>query len=124
MKTKYINIATIGFLIPIVLSSCGNSAVNGQAIGQAKGWDNATPLICPDYKFFDMSQGVMQGGSGSVSKEDMYFTIADYVDMRIVENAVKTGAIVKVKYNQRRAPFCTELYILTGIEIISKVEGN
>lgn len=119
ITTKYIFLPVL-----FALFGCGNSAVNGSAVGQAKGWDITTPLICADYKFFDMSQGVMQNGSGSVSHEDMRFTIAEGVDMAVVKLATETAAIVKVTYNERRAPFCTENFILTDIKIISQTEGK
>lgn len=115
MKTKFIALA----IATLMLAGCGNSAVNGTAVGQAKGFDQATPLICADYKTFDMSQGVMQNGTGSVSKEDMLFTIADGVDLSVVKRAAESGSIVKVTYNQRRAAFCTEDFILTDIKIIT-----
>jgi len=98
----------------------GNSQVGGEAIGQAKKVSNATPVLCPDYTYFDMSMGVLRNGVGSMSTQDMEFTIrsADPNLIALLKDAANSGKIVKVTYNTRRAAVCTEDYILTGAEIV------
>lgn len=104
------------FLMVSLLSSCGNSSVDGEAIGQSKKVTYVTPVFCPDYYAFDMSLGVIQNGSGSVSTQDFWYTVYDPIIIAKLKNAVKIGAIVKIKYTARRFAVCTEDYILTGID--------
>jgi hypothetical protein len=101
-----------------LLAGCGNVSVDGEAIGQAKKLTKTTNLFCPDYYSFDMSLGVMQNGTGSISKEDIWMTVDDARLIPAINAAVARGAVVKARYNQRRIPFCSDSYILTGIEVL------
>lgn len=107
-------------LVALLLAGCGDSAHDGDLIGQAKKVTNVTPLICRDYIAFDVSLGVMKGGSGSMSSQDMWFTVRNQSDVATLEKAVAQAAIVHVKYDTRRFAICTEDYILTSIEIIQQ----
>jgi hypothetical protein len=101
-----------------LLAGCGNIAIDGEAIGQAKKVTKTTNILCPDYYSFDMSLGVLQNGTGSISKEDVWMTIEDVRLVPAINAAVDRGAVVKVRYNERRVPFCSDHYILTGIEVL------
>lgn len=103
-----------------ILVGCGNSALDGEATGQAKKVSTVTPLICEGYRAFDMSMGVMRNGTGSMSTQDMWFTIysEDAKMLNTLKEAVDHNLIVKVRYNTRRFPLCTEVYILTAVEIV------
>jgi len=104
--------------VALLLAGCGNSAQDGEIIGQAKKVTHRTPLICPNYVAFDLSLGVMKGGTGSMSTQDMWFTVAHESDIEALTKAVQAGAIVRVKYDTRRIAICTEAEILTAVEIV------
>jgi hypothetical protein len=100
-----------------LLAGCGNSAMDGELIGQAKKVTLVTPLICPDYYAFDVSLGIMRNGTGSMSTQDMWFTVRNAEDVRALRDAADKGLLVKVKYNARRLPICTEPHIMTAFEV-------
>jgi PBP1b-binding outer membrane lipoprotein LpoB len=102
----------------ILLSGCGNTEFDNELVGQAKKLAQATPIICPDYKRFDVSLGIMRGGTGSMSNQDMWLTVTNEGDLSIIKRAVETGAIVKVKYNTRRLATCSDDHWMTSIEIV------
>jgi hypothetical protein len=102
----------------LALAGCGNTQTDVEAIGQAKKLSNVTPLVCMDYPAFDLSLGVMRNGTGSLSKEDMWFTIVNPAVLDTLRRAVDTGAIVKVHYNSRRFSPCSDGYWLTAVEIV------
>lgn len=105
--------------MPLVLSGClGYSAKDGEAIGQAKKVSVTTPLICPDYYALDISLGVMRNGVGSMSTQDMWFTVQDIADIQKMKEAVERGAIVRVHYDTVRAAFCVEDHIVTSFEVM------
>ena len=99
-----------------LLFGCGYSGVDGEGIGQAKKLTRVTNLICEDYDAFDMSLGVMQNGTGSVSTQDVWFTFYDRALIPKLKDLVARGAVVKVTYDTRRAPVCTEQLILRSVE--------
>jgi hypothetical protein len=45
-------------------------------------------------------------------------TVDDARLIPAINAAVARGAVVKARYNQRRIPFCSDSYILTGIEVL------
>lgn len=100
------------------LAGCGYSHIGGDTVGQAKGLTRTTNLVCSDYFVFDLSLGVMRNGTGSMSKQDMLFTVAPNVDVVALRDAVKRSAIVKPSFHTRRAALCTEDYILTSFEVL------
>ena len=99
------------------LAACGNSAVDGDLTGQAKKVTHVTPLFCPGYVAFDVSLGVMQNGTGSMSTQDVWFTVSDSIDVDKLKSAVADAMIVRVHFDTRRLPFCTENYIMRGFEL-------
>lgn len=75
---------------------------------------------------FDLSLGVMRAGSGSMSTQDIWFTIAGSatIDLNLLKKAVETAAIVRVHYDNRRYAICTEDHILTSFEIVPRYYAN
>lgn len=98
-------------------------AVDGELVGQAKKIRMVTPLwssICPTYYALDVSMGIIQNGTGSMSTQDVWFTIKDTADLPAMQKAVETAAIVKMKFDTRRLAACTEDYYATGFQVINK----
>lgn len=96
------------------------AARDGTLIGQAKKLTLVTPywsFVCPNYYALDVSLGIMQNGTGSISHEDMWLTVINVDDLSEMEVAVKKGSIVKVKYNTRRWFACTEEFYAIGFEV-------
>jgi hypothetical protein len=105
--------------LALLLSGClGYSQKDGEAVGQAKKVSSATPLICPDYFVLDISLGVMRNGVGSMSQQDMLFTVQDAGDLQKMKDAVANGSLVRVKYDTVRFPICVEDHVVTGFEIV------
>ena len=104
----------------LLLSGCGYSAKDGEAIGQAKKLTAVTPLICEGYVAFDMSLGILKGGSGSMSTQDIWLTVKDGVNLMILKKAVENASIVHIRYDTRRVPFCTEKFILNGVDLVQQ----
>lgn len=109
-----------GVIFGAYLIYCGFTTMyarDGELIGQAKKLTMVTPFwssICPAYYALDVSLGVLQNGVGSISPQDVEFTVQDVVDLRAMTDAVARGAIVKVRYDTRRLAACTEDYLATG----------
>lgn len=112
-----------GVIFGIYLLYCGLTTMyarDGEMIGQAKKLTYVTPLwssICPSYYAFDVSLGVLQNGVGSMSTQDVVFTVQDINDLPEMKKAVERGAIVKVRYDTRRLAVCTENHLSTGFEV-------
>lgn len=102
----------------VLLSGCGYSSRDNEIIGQAKKVVHLTPLICSDYSAVDVSLGVMRNGVGSMSTQDLWFYVEDRNLLAILAKAVETGAIVKVKYDQKRTTWCVPDHWLTNVEIL------
>ena len=105
-------------ILAAALTSCGYSGIDGEGIGQAKKVTRVTNLFCEDYDAFDMSLGVMQNGTGSVSTQDIWFTVPDRTLIPKLRDLVARGVVVKVTYDTRRVPFCTEHLILRSVEAV------
>lgn len=115
-RFRFKTLATLAVLATL-LTGCGYSAVDGELIGQAKKITHVTPLICPDYMSFDISLGVMQNGTGSMSTQDVWLTVYDPQDLALMERAVADASIVRVRYSVRRWAVCTDDDVMTHIEI-------
>lgn len=111
---KRILVLGLGFM----LAGCGNTSLDNEVIGQAKKVMNNTNLVCFDYKILDVSLGVVRGGTGSMSKEDLLLVVTNKQDLSTIKKAVETGALVKVRYNVRRWSPCSENHWMTSIEIV------
>lgn len=108
------------FAALLLLAGCGYTSRDNELTGQAKKIENYTPLICQDYKAFDISLGVMQGGTGSMSTQDKWLTIADEKLIPALEQAVSKGSIVKIYYNERRFTWCQPNAIITSVEVVKE----
>jgi len=96
-------------------------ARDGELIGQAKKLTLVTPFwssICPEYYALDVSLGVMQNGTGSMSTQDVWFTIKNVQDLDLMRKAVENASIAKIKYDTRRLAACTETHYATGFQIV------
>lgn len=103
----------------LLLSSCGYSQQNSEAMGQVKKVIHRTPIICPNYYEVDLSLGVMRNGVGSVSTQDMWAYVEDPAVLKVLQEAGKTGEpLVKVEYDERRIALCTEEKIITKAEVV------
>ncbi len=111
-----------GILFGIYLLYAGFTTmygVDGELIGQAKKIRLVTPFwssFCPTYYALDVSLGVIQNGTGSMSTQDVWLTVKDTTDLPAMQKAVEVGAIVKVKFDTRRLAACTEDYYATAFE--------
>lgn len=104
--------------LTMLLAGCGYVQREGEMVGQGKKVAMRTPLICPDYSAFDLSLGVIRNGSGSMSAQDMWFTVAPGVNVTRLKRAVEDGSIIKIKYDTRRLAICAEENVLTGFDVI------
>ena len=116
MDVRIICVAAL--VASVSLTGCGHIAVDGELTGQAKKVTTVTPLFCENYVAFEMSMGVLQNGTGSVSTQDMWFTVKNVEDLATIKKAVETAAIVKVTYDTLRSPICIAQEVMTSIEIV------
>lgn len=104
----------VGLLSSALAGCMGYSARDAEVIGQAKRLSNVTPLLCFDYMAFDLSLGIMQNGTGSMSREDKWFVVGQGVNVGELKKAVERGAIVKVVYDEQRMAPCSEHGVMTA----------
>lgn len=86
-------------------SSCGYTSRDSEVIGQVKKVQRNTPMFCDDYDAVDVSLGVMRGGVGSYSTEDiwMFVTPAQAKELSALQ---KTNSVVRFTYDERRLVNC------------------
>ncbi len=102
----------------LVLSGCGWSSWDNEAIGQVKKLQHATPIICSDYDHVDISLGVMRNGVGSISTNDVWYYVPNASDVAILKSAAETGALVKFTYGVKRFRWCVEEETITHVELV------
>lgn len=107
-----------GFLVLVVgLSGCfGYTAKDNELTGQVKKVTNQTPLICPDRVDADISMGVMRNGVGSMSAQDIWFSVPGKEDQAALRKAAESGEIVTVTYDVARVTFCMNDHIVTSVK--------
>jgi hypothetical protein len=105
-------------VIILLLSGCGYSARNIEAIGQVKRIADITPLFCPDRQEVDLSLGVMRNGSGSMSTQDLYLNVLSGEQLKLLKQAAESGKLVKIVYDALRLPVCTNPYLIKSVEIL------
>lgn len=117
MKMKWF--AGLGLLLVVLAVSpgCGYSSRDNELIGQAKKVVHNTPIICPDYYMVDVSLGVMRGGIGSMSTQDVWITVDDRHALDTINAAVTSGSIVKINYDVKRIAWCTEDHVLNSVSL-------
>jgi hypothetical protein len=109
-----------GFIVVVValcLMGCGLSSTQNELVGQVKKVTNQTPLICPNRIDADISLGVMRNGVGSMSAQDMWFTVEKESDQELLRKAAEAGSIVKVLYDVHRVTLCQEAHRITHVEL-------
>lgn len=102
----------------LVLTSCGYSSRDNQMIGQVKKVTHDTPLLCSDRTDADISLGVLRNGVGSMSSQDIWVTVPNESDRKILKEANESGALVKVVYDVMRMTFCQMNHIVKSVEIV------
>lgn len=105
-------------LITIFLVGCGRSSVDNETIGQVKKVVHRTPLICPNFNEIDLSLGIMRGGTGSMSSEDIWFYVPDRDVLETLKKANETGSIIKIKADKYRVTWCIPENVITSAEIV------
>lgn len=106
-------------LVLILLSGClGYSSKDNEMSGQVKKVNHNTPLICGNFDDADISLGVMHNGTGSMSTRDEWVYVPNPEDYKILQEAAKTGDIVKITYDQARTTFCVENITVTHVELV------
>lgn len=100
----------------ITLSACGYESRDNDLTGQVKKVIHNTPLICPNYDDVDISLGVIRGGVGSMSTQDVWLTVYSDAAFKSLDAAQKSGAIVNVKYDVKRVAICTDDHVLASVE--------
>ena len=86
--------------------------------GQVKRVAHMTPLICPIHDRVDVSMGVMRGGVGSMSTQDLWLYIPDPDDARLLKQAAQTGQLVEISYDTARLRFCVDEETVTHVELL------
>lgn len=87
-------------------SSCGYSRRNNEIVGQIKKVVETTPILCNDMQYVDISLGLMQNGTGSMSKEDMLLLVRSDEQLKFFKENV--GKQVRVFYDERRMTWCPD----------------
>lgn len=105
-------------ILALTMTGCGYSSRQNDAVGQIKKVVHQTPLICPERTDMDMSLGVMRNGVGSMSSQDLWFTLKDESQAKTLNEAAQTGAIVKLTYSVARLTFCTEDHLVDSVEVL------
>lgn len=100
----------------LFLLACGDSSTNNTLTGQVKKLHHVTPIVCPNRVDVDVSMGVMRNGVGSMSTQDMWIVVSDTSFVPMLEDAVKTGALVDIEYNEARLLICsrTDAYLTSA----------
>jgi hypothetical protein len=102
----------------LLLSGCGWSSWDNEAIGQVKKVQHATPIICSDYDHVDISLGIIRNGIGSVSTQDMWFYVPNPADLALLKGATDSGALVKFTYGVKRFRWCVDKEMITHVELV------
>lgn len=106
------------FLACLVLTGClGDSSTDNELIGQVKKVHHNTPMIFMNYNSVDVSLGVLRGGVGSMSTQDMWLSVPNSKDFAVLQHASETGELVKIKYNVARCTWYQEEETVTHAEL-------
>jgi hypothetical protein len=107
----------LGLAVVVMLSGCGYSAVDNEFAGQVKKVVHQTPIFCAERYDTDISLGVLRNGVGSMSQEDVWLTVPNQDDQKLLKQAAETGQIVKVKYDVYRVTWCWQDHVVRGVEL-------
>lgn len=105
-------------MLPLLTGCLGYSSTDNVSMSQVKKAISNTPIMLPDYKDVDISLGVMQGGSGSISSEDKWFYVPNEEDFKLLQSAAQTGKLVKITYDNARMRFYVESSTITHVELV------
>jgi len=116
-------IAIIGLIIVFLLLALIGGCVNhfgwsqrgNELTGQVKKLHHYTPLICPDYDTVDVSLGIMQNGTGSMSTHDMTLYVPDQTLYRQLDDFRKSGAPANITYDVARLRWCVDEEMVTAV---------
>lgn len=116
---KKIMLMLFMIIMVAVLSGCGFTSKNNEAVGQVKKIKFVTPIVCPDYALVDISLGVMRNGVGSMSTQDIWLVVHNNGgnSIEMLKKAAETGEIVKFQYDVKRGAICTPKSYLNKVEI-------
>jgi hypothetical protein len=106
-----------GFILALAcsISACGYESVDNEVTGQVKRVVHQTPLICPTRYDVDISLGVMRGGVGSMSTQDIWLTVEDPAQVSKLQDLAKSGAIANIKYSVARFVICQNPHQLDDV---------
>lgn len=110
---------SVFLIVALILMGCGYSSRNNESIEQAKKVVNQTPILCNDRVDADISLGVMRGGVGSMSTEDLWLTVPHESDQKLLIEAAAKGKLVKVNYDIKRITWCWNDHIVTHVETVN-----
>lgn len=100
------------------LNIFGYTSVNNELIGQVKRIHQNTPIICPKYTEVDISLGTLQGGTGSISRQDIRLLVSKDSDTEILKFAADRGSLIKIEYDRRRISMCVNNEQVTKVTIL------
>ena len=101
----------------LLLTACGYSSRENEAVGQIKKVMFNTPIVCPDFYDVDLSLGVMRNGTGSMSTQDMWIVV-NKSDLAVLKQANEDGSVVKITYDTQRLAICTNGKIASKVEVV------
>ena len=123
---KYILLGTI-----LLLSACGYSSIDNEAIGQVKKTMTINPIFCPQYKVADIIVGSQQAleqafyiqnanKTNNSNSMNLHTAIVVSVEQnKILQEALEKGKTIKFTYNEERITFCTTSRLfMQSVEII------
>lgn len=102
----------------LFVSGCGYSSVDNEMIGQVKKVVRNTPILCNEYHDADISLGVMRGGVGSMSTQDVWVYTDSKEDLAVLKKANENGALVKITYDVKRWTWCVDDHFVTKVELV------
>ena len=112
------NFVFISIVSVSILSACGNNSINNDLAGQVKRVGSATPLVCGDYTYADVSTGIMRNGVGSMSSEDVLVQLENPADAELLKKAQLEGKLVHIIYDKRRIAICGQYRRATKVELL------
>jgi len=102
----------------MVLTSCGYSSKDNEVIGQVKKVQNENPILCDEWISVDISLGVMRGGVGSMSTQDLWLYVANAEQSKLLRDSATNGNLVKITFSDKRFTWCVYKRMITKIEVI------
>ena len=92
--------------------------MDSELIGQVKKVQRHTPILCSGYVAADISLGVLRRGVGSMSTQDVWVTVTEEAHRQLLVTAAESGALVKIRYDERRFTFCVPHLIVRDVSVV------